>query len=105
MNRSAAFLVSLWYCLNNSKNYFFYYFPPLFHLNTERFDEHELEKKRERELDDINLMAGHGSHDGHNHDHDHGTPAQAKKTEDIGRNEPCSCGSGKKYKKCHGLGK
>jgi preprotein translocase subunit SecA len=75
----------------------------IFHLNTERFDEHELEKKRERELDDINLMAGHGSHDGHNHDH--GTPAQAKKTEDIGRNEPCSCGSGKKYKKCHGLNK
>ena len=21
----------------------------------------------------------------------------------IGRNEPCPCGSGKKYKKCHGL--
>ncbi|HEX7776475.1 MAG TPA: SEC-C metal-binding domain-containing protein [Parvibaculum sp.] len=20
----------------------------------------------------------------------------------IGRNDPCSCGSGKKYKKCHG---
>jgi len=20
----------------------------------------------------------------------------------LGRNEPCSCGSGKKYKKCHG---
>ena len=22
----------------------------------------------------------------------------------VGRNEPCSCGSGKKYKKCHGAG-
>jgi preprotein translocase subunit SecA len=22
--------------------------------------------------------------------------------EDIGRNDPCWCGSGKKYKKCHG---
>jgi preprotein translocase subunit SecA len=21
---------------------------------------------------------------------------------DIGRNDPCWCGSGKKYKKCHG---
>ena len=21
----------------------------------------------------------------------------------VGRNDPCSCGSGKKYKKCHGL--
>ncbi|AWM32316.1 SEC-C metal-binding domain-containing protein [Hymenobacter nivis] len=25
-------------------------------------------------------------------------PVQAK----IGRNDPCPCGSGKKYKKCHG---
>jgi uncharacterized protein YecA (UPF0149 family) len=22
----------------------------------------------------------------------------------LGRNDPCSCGSGKKYKKCHGAG-
>ena len=21
---------------------------------------------------------------------------------DVGRNDPCPCGSGKKYKKCHG---
>jgi SEC-C motif-containing protein len=26
-------------------------------------------------------------------------PAQAR-SEKIGRNEPCACGSGKKYKKC-----
>jgi preprotein translocase subunit SecA len=26
----------------------------------------------------------------------------AKKAEKIGRNEPCPCGSGKKYKKCCG---
>ena len=29
-----------------------------------------------------------------------GVPAAA----DIGRNDPCPCGSGKKYKKCHGAG-
>src|SRR4051794_5018636 len=23
---------------------------------------------------------------------------------ELGRNEPCSCGSGKKYKRCHGVG-
>ncbi len=28
------------------------------------------------------------------------TPARA--TEKVGRNDPCPCGSGKKYKKCHG---
>ncbi len=28
--------------------------------------------------------------------------ATAQRVEKVGRNEPCSCGSGKKYKKCHG---
>ncbi len=28
--------------------------------------------------------------------------AKASKPKKIGRNEPCSCGSGRKYKKCHG---
>jgi preprotein translocase subunit SecA len=30
------------------------------------------------------------------------TPVQRRTTNEIGRNEPCFCGSGKKYKKCHG---
>jgi preprotein translocase subunit SecA len=30
-------------------------------------------------------------------------PAQARRdTERVGRNDPCPCGSGKKYKRCHG---
>jgi preprotein translocase subunit SecA len=31
------------------------------------------------------------------------SPAATGKRGKIGRNEPCPCGSGKKYKKCHGL--
>ena len=27
---------------------------------------------------------------------------QARKSDEPGRNDPCPCGSGKKYKKCHG---
>jgi len=27
-------------------------------------------------------------------------PPVVKKTSDIGRNDPCPCGSGRKYKKC-----
>ena len=27
-----------------------------------------------------------------------------RKTPKVGRNDPCPCGSGKKYKKCHGKG-
>jgi hypothetical protein len=28
-------------------------------------------------------------------------PSPAEMARDLGRNEPCWCGSGKKYKKCH----
>ena len=28
-----------------------------------------------------------------------------RKVAKVGRNDPCPCGSGKKYKKCHGAGK
>ena len=31
-------------------------------------------------------------------------PPQVVKSEKIGRNDPCPCGSGKKYKQCHGRG-
>jgi preprotein translocase subunit SecA len=30
-------------------------------------------------------------------------PVAAGKARKTGRNEPCPCGSGKKFKKCHGL--
>ena len=42
--------------------------------------------------------------DGHGRTHDGANPATVVKTdqEKIGRNDPCWCGSGKKYKKCHG---
>lgn len=30
-------------------------------------------------------------------------PSQAVRSGKVGRNEPCSCGSGKKFKKCHGM--
>lgn len=70
----------------------------IFHVNTERFDSHELEKKREREMDEINMLSGHNNEEG-------GAQPQAKRTDQPGRNEPCNCGSGKKFKKCHGEGK
>lgn len=34
-----------------------------------------------------------------------GPPPQRRESPKIGRNDPCPCGSGKKYKKCCGLGK
>ena len=38
-------------------------------------------------------------------DHDHPLPAQApirREAAKVGRNDPCTCGSGKKFKKCCG---
>ena len=46
----------------------------------------------------------HGPHCNHDHEHHHAgadTPAR-NPLRDIGRNDPCPCGSGRKFKKCHG---
>jgi hypothetical protein len=42
------------------------------------------------------------NHD-HDHGHGHGFAAPYRRAEPkLGRNDPCFCGSGQKYKKCHG---
>jgi uncharacterized protein YchJ len=41
-------------------------------------------------------------HDHDHHDHHHPEPIR-RTTPKIGRNDPCHCGSGKKFKKCHGV--
>src|SRR5208337_1293825 len=57
--------------------------------------EKEFQRKKQRELEAAS-MAGAG---------DASEPAQRRTGEKVGRNDPCPCGSGKKYKKCHGAGK
>jgi uncharacterized protein YecA (UPF0149 family) len=48
----------------------------------------------------------HGPDCDHDHDHHHGhaepLAPYKRETPKLGRNDPCFCGSGKKYKKCHG---
>lgn len=43
---------------------------------------------------------------GHAHHHHHGEHAPetpyVRETPKVGRNDPCPCGSGRKFKKCHG---
>jgi preprotein translocase subunit SecA len=54
--------------------------------------EKEFQRKKQRELAVASRQGG-------------GEPAQAAQRrtgEKVGRNDPCPCGSGKKYKKCHG---
>jgi preprotein translocase subunit SecA len=57
--------------------------------------EREFQRKKQRELEHAR-MAGGG---------DNGQEISQRRTGDkVGRNDPCPCGSGKKYKKCHGAG-
>ena len=55
--------------------------------------EEAFQRKKRRELDQAR-MAGSGDRQ----------PVQqvVRGAAKIGRNDPCHCGSGKKYKKCHG---
>jgi len=63
----------------------------IFHLNLDRFDSHEIEEKRERELDELSMSAGAA---------EGGETPEQRRAQKIGRNDPCPCGSGKKFKKC-----
>ena len=47
---------------------------------------------------------GHSHKEGEGHHHHHPKPQTVvREGPKVGRNDPCPCGSGKKYKKCHGL--
>jgi preprotein translocase subunit SecA len=57
--------------------------------------EKEFHRKKQRELEAASRSGGG----------DASQPAQRRIGEKVGRNDPCPCGSGKKYKKCHGAEK
>jgi preprotein translocase subunit SecA len=57
--------------------------------------EKEFHRKKQRDLEAASF-AGAG---------DSSQPTQRRTGEKVGRNDPCPCGSGKKYKKCHGAEK
>jgi preprotein translocase subunit SecA len=52
-----------------------------------------IQRKKEKELAELQFVGGDTSGNGHK---------QALNNSKVGRNDPCPCGSGKKYKKCHG---
>jgi len=64
----------------------------IFHLKPELFNDKQIEAKREKELEQIKMISS-------------ATTVESKEAvqrdeSKVGRNEDCSCGSGKKYKKC-----
>ncbi len=56
--------------------------------------EREFQRKKQRELDAARSASTASSGDG--------APAPRRSGEKVGRNDECPCGSGKKFKKCHG---
>ncbi|HEY1897687.1 MAG TPA: SEC-C metal-binding domain-containing protein, partial [Terracidiphilus sp.] len=55
--------------------------------------EKEFARKKQRELAVASMAGGSAA----------SQPNQRRTGEKVGRNDPCPCGSGKKYKKCHGV--
>jgi preprotein translocase subunit SecA len=51
-----------------------------------------IQRKKDREMAELQFVGGEES----------STPKQVAAGAKVGRNDPCPCGSGKKYKKCHG---
>ena len=58
--------------------------------------EKEFQRKKQRELEAARSAGASAS--------SNGTGAPRRSGEKVGRNDDCPCGSGKKYKKCHGIG-
>ncbi|WP_420237318.1 preprotein translocase subunit SecA [Telmatobacter bradus] len=54
--------------------------------------EREFQRKKQRELEAATHSGGDATQ-----------PNQRRTGDKVGRNDPCPCGSGKKYKKCHGV--
>ncbi|HTE40828.1 MAG TPA: SEC-C metal-binding domain-containing protein [Steroidobacteraceae bacterium] len=44
----------------------------------------------------------HGPNCQHDHGHHHALTPFKREVPKVGRNDACPCGSGKKFKKCHG---
>ena len=51
-----------------------------------------IQRKKEKELAELQFVGGDGST----------SQQQVARGKKVGRNEKCPCGSGKKYKHCHG---
>jgi preprotein translocase subunit SecA len=53
----------------------------------------KIQRDKDKELAELQFVGGDGSA---------GVKKQVINSDKVGRNDPCPCGSGKKYKKCHG---
>ena len=54
----------------------------------------QMERKQERQQKELQYQTGPAQAE---------APKPVRAGAKVGRNDPCPCGSGKKYKKCHGI--
>jgi preprotein translocase subunit SecA len=54
-----------------------------------------IQRKKEKEMAALQFVGGDSS--------GNQTAAPVVNSQKVGRNDPCWCGSGKKFKKCHGV--
>jgi SEC-C motif-containing protein len=76
------------------------------HYNDKHGHHHHLHEMSDFQLIDGRWFYVDGQqqedHGHHHHGHQHASQPVRHQTTKVGRNDPCSCGSGKKYKKCCG---
>ena len=58
-----------------------------------QFSPEEIERRQRRQQQNLQFQAGPAQAE---------APKPVRAGAKVGRNDPCPCGSGKKYKKCHG---
>src|SRR5271154_7439164 len=68
--------------------------PPTPPRGLSQFSPEEIERKQRRQQQQMQFQAGSAPVE---------PPKPVRSAAKVGRNDPCPCGSGKKYKKCHGI--
>jgi SEC-C motif-containing protein len=80
-------------------------FTATYKQNGSTVEHHEVSKFKKNAEGEWRFLDGdshvHKEGEGHHHHH-HATEPVVREGPKVGRNDPCPCGSGKKYKKCHG---
>ncbi|MFN8369511.1 MAG: YchJ family protein [Bacteriovoracaceae bacterium] len=82
-------------------------FTATYEVNGEMIDHHEVSDFKKDKSGKWFFVDGdahthrHGEAHGHHHHH-HKVETITRSAPKVGRNDPCTCGSGKKYKKCCG---
>mgnify|MGYP000399725954 CR=1 FL=1 len=79
-------------------------FVATYEVNGEGVEHHEVSEFRKSNDGQWFFVDGesHTHKEGEGHQHHHHQETVVRTEPKIGRNDPCHCGSGKKFKKCHG---